>query len=485
MERPDYLIKGDIARLIPVIADTRNEQRVVSVLLAVMAAVPEFSRAILGSLGHRLSQRSIVNTYTEVVFKGEKNAPKDQPDGLIVVNSGRRKWTALMEAKIGNGRLGQDQVERYLRLARANGIDAVVTISNEFATIPTHHPLSISKVLTRSVDLFHLSWKYVLTEAIILHSQGAIEDREKKYLLREFQRFLSSDSVGVTGFTTMPAEWDETVDIIRAGGRLTPRTPGLENIIASWHQETRDVALQMGRAVEQHVNVKLKRSHAQSQEQRVKDGVELLCHKHQMQEVLEVPDAASGITIIADVRARALRAGMTLDAPQDRKSGVARLRWLLRQLKDTDATGVTVRLLWPSRAADSVFPLEQLRDDESVINEGSSGAAPRAFEVALNCDSGRRFRGRKTFIEDLERLVPDFYERIGEHLKPWVPSPPKIKAKTEAAPARVAKAKPKPQANTQPEDGAAEEHSAPKPYIFQIGNQPDELLDIPPFLRRT
>ena len=70
MERPDYLIKGDIARLIPVIADTRNEQRVVSVLLAVMAAVPEFSRAILGSLGHRLSQRSIVNTYTEVVFKG-------------------------------------------------------------------------------------------------------------------------------------------------------------------------------------------------------------------------------------------------------------------------------------------------------------------------------------------------------------------------------------------------------------------------------
>ncbi len=90
MERPDYLIKGDIARLIPVIADTRNEQRAVSVLLAVMAAVPEFSRAILGSLGHRLSQRSIVNTYTEVVFKGEKNAPKDQPDGLIVVNSGRR-----------------------------------------------------------------------------------------------------------------------------------------------------------------------------------------------------------------------------------------------------------------------------------------------------------------------------------------------------------------------------------------------------------
>ena len=485
MEKPEYLAEGETARLIPVIADTRNEQRAVSVLLAVLAVVPEFSRALLGPLGHRLNQRSVVNTYTEVVFKNQKDAPKDRPDGLIVVNSGKRKWTALVEAKIGKARLDQDQVERYLKLARVNGIDAVVTISNAFATIPTHHPLEISGKLTQRVNLFHLSWRHILTEAIILHSRVVIEDTEQKYLLREFIRFLSSDSAGVTGFTAMPSEWKEIVNTILAGGRLTPSTHGLESIIASWHQEMRDVALQMGQAVGRQVDVKLTRSHAQSQEQRVKDGVKLLCDKNQMVVVLEVPDAASEITVVADVRARALRASMTLDAPKDIKRGVARVRWLLRQLKDADATGVTIRLLWPSRAADSVFTLGQLRDDESIINEGSSAKAPRAFEVTLNCDSRGHFSGRKTFIKDLERLVPDFYERIGEHLKAWIPSPPKIKVKSEAAPTPAEEARPSPQAKTEPETGAGGEQSTPRPAIFQIGNRPDELLDIPPFLRRT
>lgn len=41
-------------------------------------------------------------------------------------------------------------------------------------------------------------------------------------------------------------------------------------------------------------------------------------------------------------------------------------------------------------------------------------------------DLAGRFSGRKTFVEDLEKLVPDFYERIGQRLRAWAPPPPPI-----------------------------------------------------------
>jgi hypothetical protein len=46
MERPDFLKSGDIARLIPVISDSRKEQRAVSVLLSVFSAVPNFADVV-------------------------------------------------------------------------------------------------------------------------------------------------------------------------------------------------------------------------------------------------------------------------------------------------------------------------------------------------------------------------------------------------------------------------------------------------------
>ena len=41
-------------------------------------------------------------------------------------------------------------------------------------------------------------------------------------------------------------------------------------------------------------------------------------------------------------------------------------------------------------------------------------------------DIAGRFSGRRTFIEDLENLIPEFYDRIGQNLRPWAPPPPSI-----------------------------------------------------------
>jgi hypothetical protein len=52
------------------------------------------------------------------------------PNGLIRVSRGSKTWTALVEVKTGPNQLATEQLENYLEIAREQGFDAVVTISN-------------------------------------------------------------------------------------------------------------------------------------------------------------------------------------------------------------------------------------------------------------------------------------------------------------------------------------------------------------------
>ena len=201
---PNFLQSGEAARLFPVLADTSKEGRTLSIFLACLENVSEFGRSMLGSLGLRLGSRARIDTFTEVVFKKTVAGAKHRPDGLIIVNTGKSTWTALVEAKVGTAELTNAQIEAYLAIAKLNGIDAVITVSNQFTPLPTHHPLNVSATLTRKVALFHWSWGYVITQAQLLRELGEVEDREQLILLAELQRFLLHPSSGVKEFDQMP-----------------------------------------------------------------------------------------------------------------------------------------------------------------------------------------------------------------------------------------------------------------------------------------
>src|SRR5688500_358073 len=118
------------ARLIPTTGiggQDEQEQRATSSLLAVMGAVPQFGRAILD---HVDAPGGRIQTYTEVRFVDE-DTKLSIPDGAVVVERGRARWVGLIEIKTAGAELRKDQVERYLELARINGFDAVLTISNQ------------------------------------------------------------------------------------------------------------------------------------------------------------------------------------------------------------------------------------------------------------------------------------------------------------------------------------------------------------------
>ena len=46
-------------------------------------------------------------------------------------------------------------------------------------------------------------------------------------------------------------------------------------------------------------------------------------------------------------------------------------------------------------------------------------------------DVGARFSGTKTFVDELETSVLRFYAEVGQRLKPWQPSAPRIVAQKE------------------------------------------------------
>jgi len=403
MTIPEYLISGEKARLIPVAADTSKEVRAASILLATLMSIPPFARIMLASLGHRVGARANIDCYTEVVFRDSMEAAKARPDGLLVLDGGRgRLWRCLVEAKIGRAELDDDQVGRYLALAKARKIDAVLTISNQYVALPSHSPASVPKGVLRGVELFHWSWMYLLTHAMLLMNDPEFDRPEQRYMLAEMVRYFSHPSVGVSTFDRMNAEWKELNAQVQAGAKLIRSAPVVEKSVAAWHQEIRDLCLLVTRKVGRPVRMRLSRTHADDPAQRLRDDSARLAEKHELNCSLDVPDAAALVVVTADLQRRSLCVSMTLTAPRDKRRATSRINWLLRQLTKANPEGLYVRATWPGRAPATQTALARLREDSSLLEADNRSLVPTQFEVLLIRDLAGKFGGTKLFIEQLE-----------------------------------------------------------------------------------
>ena len=417
--------------MFPVLADTSKEGRTLSIFLSSICAVDELGRSLLASVGKKAGKTARIEAFTEIVFKSKDGECKARPDGLVTVTTGSRQWSAIVEAKVGNAKVDPGQVEEYAKLARLHGIDAVITISNQFAALPDHHPVKLPKPLTRRVGLYHWSWMYVMTVATLLLSDGDVADADQQNILREFLRFLHHPSAGVSNFDRMNAEWKDLVATVKAGGKILKSDPAVENTIASWHQEVRDLCLILSRRIGWQVNVKLRSAHVTDPIARLRDDCDLLSQSKALECELSVPHAASTLKIKADLQTRCISVWMNLQAPGDRQSTKAKLNWVLRQLSKTDDPDVHIRANWPGRAGPTQALLSVLKTAPETIEHPRKGVVPRSFDILLVRDMAGKFSGTGTFIQGLEEAVPAFYEQVGQYLKAWQPSAPKIKSEDE------------------------------------------------------
>ena len=428
---PEFLSQGERARLFPTVADTNRENRLTSIFLALLPHVPALARDLLATVGVRVGERTRIECWTEVVPTHGAHLDK-RPDGLIVVKTGKTTWKALVEAKIRKSRIEDEQVARYIEAARDSGIDAVITVSNQFVARADHSPVKVSKTLLRKTSLFHWSWTYIGTQCEIV-SGDTIEDPEQSFMLSEFLRLLNHRDTGVERFTSMSQGWRELVQTVANQGALKRSSPDVEECVGCWHQEERDLCLQLSRHVGARVQSVIPRSLANDPISRLKDGISRLVEEKILHSTFRIPDCAADLELRAYVSTRTLTFGMRLKAPLDRRSTKARVNWLLRMLPHDDPH-LFVRAHWPGRADPTDKPVAQLRDDPGAIQTDKADATPHSCEALLIVNLGGDFYGSRKFIERLEENIALFYDLIGQHLRAWQARPPKpVKPRDAAA----------------------------------------------------
>ncbi|WP_417490141.1 hypothetical protein [Maricaulis sp.] len=436
MSIEEFGARGERARLFPVLAESSKEGRTLSIVLATLARVPEFSGSILRGIGRATGKRTTVDCYTEVTFPLLKDSNL-RPDGLIVVHTGRTRWSAFVEAKIGNAEVKKEQLESYLKLASQTGVDAVITMTNAYAPLPEHHPVDVDKRLLRKVGLFHFSWFSILTTINLLAVNSDVDDADHVFMLRELERFLLHPSAGLRRFDSMGPEWGASVESLRKGASISKASSDTLAVVSGWHSELRDLCLLLSRKTAARAELRLAPAHRADTRARLQHDAQRLASAGTLTAEILVPAAASPILVEADLTTRTTRVSMKLEAPKDKYRQASCLNWLLRQLRDlpsNEAEAVHIDANWRGRAPKTTSTLAAARADPKLHSHSDPAMLPTSFVVMKMMSDGRRFSGRKTFIDSLEHLVvEDFYGSVAEVLTAWRPPAPKLRRAPEEA----------------------------------------------------
>ena len=414
------------ARLIPVSgigSQKEAETRAASAVLAVIGVVRDLSRALFSPYGASRAQRAEVETCIETVFT--LNGKKVRPDGLVRVSYGKSSWTALIEIKTGDARLDADQINMYWNLARQEGFDAIVTISNEIAAQPGAHPTDGLRVRSNSrVQVHHVSWTALLTTAVMLKAHKGVEDPEQAWLVGELIRYLEHPASGAMAFDDMGPHWVKVRDGAR-DGVLSRNSEGVEDIAQRWDQLIRFAALLLGASIGSDVQQVLSRAHTDPKA-RCDHLADALASGEPLGGELRVPNTAGDLELSADLKARRISAAITVTAPGDR-GGKARCTWLVKQLPDAPASLVVEAYPKGARAPNTAT-LDEVMESRDVLL-GPDRREPAKFRLVLVRDMGtnRKKRDRKPgFIESVIDLIEDFYRSVVQDITPWTPRTPKI-----------------------------------------------------------
>ena len=265
-----------------------------------------------GLLDHVGAPGGRIQTFTEIRFVDE-DTRLSIPDGAVVVERGKARWVCLIEVKTAGVDLRADQVDRYLELARVNGFDAVLTISNQITASPEESPLPIEPKKTRKVALRHLSWWQVMTEARVEHKHRGVTDPDQAWILGELIAYLDHERAGAGGFEDMGEKWVPIRDGAREG-TLKPSDAAVAEIAKRWEQLVGYLALgltqDLGRQVEP-------RGRGRSTRPSGALHIKSLVEQGRLVATIRVPDAAGPIELEADLRGRRFRTSVAVVAPKD------------------------------------------------------------------------------------------------------------------------------------------------------------------------
>ncbi|WP_420638811.1 hypothetical protein [Candidatus Poriferisocius sp.] len=421
------------ARIIPISGirgDREAEQRATSAVLAVLTIVRPFSKALLTPLGASKADRALVEAFVEPQIKAESGT-RIRPDGLIRVTHGSRDpWVALVEVKTGASRLEAEQVNAYWDVARSEGFDCVLTISNEIAPSPGVHPTEGLRVRSNSrVQVHHSSWTRLLTEAVKEKTHRGIDDPEQEWILGELIRYLRHPASGVVDFDDMGTNWTTVRDGAR-DGTLNSRDDAVVDIAQRWDQLLGYISLRLGADIGADVTEVIPRSERNDPKLRTKHIVDTLCANGQLEGTLRIPNTAGDLEIAVNLKARQCVTTVQLDAPSD-KGARGRVSWLTRQLRDCPPNLVIEA--YPKNASSGIAgTLSAVAEDSSLL-VGADGKPPHRFRLIARTELGpNRHSGKgRGFVESVTAAIESFYGDVLQDLTSYQPKAPKLRPQPE------------------------------------------------------
>ena len=412
------------ARLIPtsgISGAEEQERRATSALLAVMSAVKEFGRAITAPLG---APAGTVEAFIEVPFiAGEKRL---YPDGLVRVSRGSRSWVCLVEVKTGSNQLEAAQLESYLDVAREEGFDALLTISNEIPAMAGTHPTSVDKRKLRKVAIHHLSWTQVLTAAVMQKVHRGVADPDQAWILGELIRYLEHPRSGALEFEDMGASWVIVREAV-AAGTLRASDKAAAEVASRWDQLIRYACLRLGRQLGIEVQPALSRREFAEPALRAQALVGTLASDGILEGGVRIPNAVGPVTVRADLRAGRVFASVDIDAPREGRPQTG-VNWLIRQLKDAPDSLRVDCFARHSRGTSTSELLRDVRASPVILIEDPKRDL-RAFRLTASAPMGtKRGHAKGSFVGAVLELLDGFYASTVQTIKPWAAPPPRLRS---------------------------------------------------------
>ncbi len=410
------------ARLIPVSGlggQEERERRATSALLAVLGAVDEFGREMVGRFGAPAGR---VSAFCEVPFE-LADGRKVRVDGLVRVRRGQRDWTLVVEVKTGTNDLTQEQIESYLDVVKERGFDGLLTISNQIVPVEGHHPVKVDGRRFGRIPLHHLSWTRVLTVAHMVREHRGVSDPDQAWILGELIRYLEYEGSGALAFDDMGAAWAQVRNAAGVG-TLRLSDTGIDEVAARWDQLMQFLCLGLGARLGQEVRPVLSRKERADLQHRIGALERELVQTGTLTGVIRIPRTVAPIQIEANLRRMVAQASVEVQAPE-LKQGRARVTWLLRQLRRApDAVRLTVAFAH-TRATSSELLGVVREDPKRLLTQRDR--PPRAFVLTLSQSVGaKRKSGKGGFITDMSALLDSFYHDVVQDLQQWTPPAPQL-----------------------------------------------------------
>jgi len=398
MKKIDGLISKNHPQLIPIFK--KPERKLLSIFMAVLDIVPEFRAEVLKRCGYGSGKTSQYESFMEPHYESP-SLPNRYPDGLIVCRRGKTTWSAFVEAKVEGNKIRPEQIQEYADFASRLDVDAVISISNEFALNPIDLPYHLASNKRRKREVFHLSWPEIRTEIGLFVGKTKDCNDAEIAVLKHALTFMLSDHSGVKTYDSMPKDWAKFVESANTALGFGANTSGVMEIIRGWQQERRDLCAKLNGEFGGAVELCHPAGARASPEDCAKYDRKLLTDKYQLEAGYIFAKSKRRLNITSDLRACSHRFVLEISPPADKKAK-ATVTWLATKLSGLPGDRYDINFRWPGRGEDTSVSLDELSRFPEIVYEGRKDA-PRIISIVLRQRNVRRFKSRKQFIEDLEK----------------------------------------------------------------------------------